>query len=470
MIKTVTIYGERCSGTNYLEQLLTNNFDINIESKLYGWKHFFGSCDLKNSDDVLFIGIVRNLHDWLNSFYKHKYHLPKSHRENIDTFLNEEFYSVYDEHSKNILNRKDSEIIQDRHIYTKERYKNIFELRHIKNKYLVEDMPKLVKNYILITYDSLINNFENTMEKIRRMGLPIKCNIIFPVNSYIHGKNHDKNFNRDNKIEYFTKEKYHNKENLYYEKLLFKDPMMENYKKNIFFFWDKDIPKIYLDHLTALQNLWKNYKIHLITDDYINQYYLLHDPEFCKIYNKISIGAAKSDIVRLLLLYEYGGLYLDIMNYPRSIFTNMDELFEKLNKKTVYFGTYAPKNISLAVILSKPNSMLIEKLYNLCKKNLIEQYTEEVINNINKSYNLISLSGPLILHDIIVNKPFVEWNTYLKCQENAIENKKYFEQWDCELIDLRKYFYLSYVGIHNHHGKNMDKHWSRLQLKQKLFM
>jgi mannosyltransferase OCH1-like enzyme len=245
---------------------------------------------------------------------------------------------------------------------------------------------------------------------------------------------------------------------------------MNNYKKNIFFFWDKNIPKIYLDHLHALQKMWKNYKIHLITDDYINQYYLHNEPEFCKIYNKISIGAAKADIVRLLLLYEYGGLYLDIMNYPRENFTNMDELFEKLSKKTVYFGTYAPKNISLAVILSRPKSDLIKELYTRCKRNLIEQYTEEIIHNRYKSYNLGTLTGGILFHDIIVNKPFSEWNVYLKCLENAPENKEYLEKWDCELIDLRKYFLLSYVGIHNHHGKNMDKHWSRLQSKQKLFI
>ena len=57
MIKQVTIYGERCSGTNYLEQLLLSNFEVEITWE-YGWKHFFGHADLSNSDDVLFIGIV----------------------------------------------------------------------------------------------------------------------------------------------------------------------------------------------------------------------------------------------------------------------------------------------------------------------------------------------------------------------------------------------------------------------------
>ena len=36
MIKYVTI----CSGTNYLEELINENFDITIKWE-YGWKHFF---------------------------------------------------------------------------------------------------------------------------------------------------------------------------------------------------------------------------------------------------------------------------------------------------------------------------------------------------------------------------------------------------------------------------------------------
>lgn len=50
----VAIYGERCSGTNYLEQLLLLNFDVEIVWD-YGWKHFFGFADLTGSDQVVFI-------------------------------------------------------------------------------------------------------------------------------------------------------------------------------------------------------------------------------------------------------------------------------------------------------------------------------------------------------------------------------------------------------------------------------
>jgi hypothetical protein len=80
----VTIYGERCSGTNYLEELLRLNFNVEIVWN-FGWKHFFGTNDLSHSDDVLFIGIIRNLEDWINSFYREQHHLPPQ-LKNIHSF------------------------------------------------------------------------------------------------------------------------------------------------------------------------------------------------------------------------------------------------------------------------------------------------------------------------------------------------------------------------------------------------
>jgi hypothetical protein len=209
MIKKYTIYGERCSGTNYLEQLMLNNFDIELTQK-YGRKHFFGFNDLSNSDDVLFIGIVRNIVDWANSFYREKHHLPQELKKDVYSFLNKEFYSV---------DVDNNEIMKDRNIETKKRYKNIFELRKIKNKFLIEKMPKLVKNFILITYDNLVNNFKNVMNKIKSHGLVVKKNIKFPVNVYYYKKNKDvKYVKKENDIK---DELILSKANFYYEKKLF---------------------------------------------------------------------------------------------------------------------------------------------------------------------------------------------------------------------------------------------------------
>ena len=194
MLKKVTIYGERCSGTNYLEQLLIHNFEVEIVWS-YGWKHFFGFHDLinTNTDDVLFIGIVRNLTDWINSLYREKHHLPVSITQSHDAFLNNEIYSV---------NADGSEMMNDRNIFTKERYKNIFELRHVKNQFLVENMPLLVKNYLLITHDSLMNDFVNVMNRIRNCNLQVKSKIVnnieFPCNVMYYKSEKKKRFIKKN--------------------------------------------------------------------------------------------------------------------------------------------------------------------------------------------------------------------------------------------------------------------------------
>lgn len=215
MIKKIKIYGERCSGTNYLEELLINNFNVNIITQnihhtcSYGHKHFFGFSNLRNSDDVLFIGIVRNVTDWINSLYRNPWHLSKKITKNENTFLNNNIYSLF----------RGKEIMEDRNIYTKKRYKNIFELRHTKNKFLVEDMPKLVKNYLLITYDDLLNNFTYNMNLIKNFNLQIKNNIDFPLNIMYYKKNKNKLYKRKKNI--IAKEKIIKKANLYYEKILF---------------------------------------------------------------------------------------------------------------------------------------------------------------------------------------------------------------------------------------------------------
>jgi len=176
MINEVVIYGERCSGTNYLEELININFDARITWD-YGWKHFFGFNHYQGSDNTLFICIVRGLEPWLNSFFRKPHHLPLrykkglSHDQKVDEFLNKEFWSIDDNNDKK--GQGCLEIINDRNIYTKLRYKNIFEMRHVKIKYLKEDLPLKVKNHIFIKYEDLINNFNDVMFKILRRGLKV---------------------------------------------------------------------------------------------------------------------------------------------------------------------------------------------------------------------------------------------------------------------------------------------------------
>jgi len=206
-----TIYGERCSGTNYLENLINLNFNSEITWE-FGWKHFFGFNDLNNSDDTLFIAIVRDPYNWINSLYREQHHLPTNFK-NIDNFLNDEFYSL-DE------NKNYEEIMADRNIYTNERYKNIFEMRHTKLKFLIDDMPTKVKNYILIRYEDLLNEFNKTMNKIKDKGLIVKNNIKkFPLNVLTYKKEKKTIFKlkNKNKINHINIKTIEDKLNMIYE-------------------------------------------------------------------------------------------------------------------------------------------------------------------------------------------------------------------------------------------------------------
>jgi hypothetical protein len=177
-IHKFAILGERCSGTNFLEESIKQNFHINYTTE-HGNKHFFCFNDYtkKNNDDTLFIGIIRNPIYWLNSLSKELHHIPNVNK-NIRTFLFNEFYSILDNQpvkNKNVFNFttfttfKNYETVNpaDLNYTTGQKYKNIFELRKLKNFYLTNIIQTKVKHYILINYEDLLYNYDDTLKRIK---------------------------------------------------------------------------------------------------------------------------------------------------------------------------------------------------------------------------------------------------------------------------------------------------------------
>lgn len=160
MITKFTILGERCSGTNFLENAIATNFNLQVTWD-YGWKHFFGFHPYSNSDDTLFISIVRNPFDWLNSLYIKPYHMKID--QNIHHFLNNEVVSYYIEGGQ-----LTTECIHDHHLKTGKRYRNLLELRHTKLAFQLIEMPHLVKHYMVLRYEDLKNNYNQILSSIQQ--------------------------------------------------------------------------------------------------------------------------------------------------------------------------------------------------------------------------------------------------------------------------------------------------------------
>jgi hypothetical protein len=153
-----TIYGERHSGTNFLESCIKQQFGLDI-TYFYGFKHFFGWTKPEiltyKARHTLFLGITRHPYDWILALQRHPHHIPKENLKFPDFLLNE-WYSV----------RGKIELLEDRNYTNKQRYKNIFELRKEKCIYLSEILPVIINNYVLMSYDDLKYNHYQTMNII----------------------------------------------------------------------------------------------------------------------------------------------------------------------------------------------------------------------------------------------------------------------------------------------------------------
>lgn len=161
-IDKFVIYGERHSGTNFLEQCFRNRFGLS-KTDYFGNKHFFGwtkpelITHHKSSLHTLFIGIVRNPYDWIMAMINSPHHIEYARLGNIPHFLTSEWYSTH---------LTGQEILIDRNFITKLRYKNIFDMRTTKYKYLSQIMPIIAHNYILLSYDSWLKNYHNYLNII----------------------------------------------------------------------------------------------------------------------------------------------------------------------------------------------------------------------------------------------------------------------------------------------------------------
>jgi hypothetical protein len=162
-LKYITILGERCSGTTFVEYAIMTNFGLEYYT-IYR-KHFFGhdlvEFNTEKMAETLLICVVRDPVDWIDSFFKRHHHVTQHNFKNIFNFLNNEFHSIYE-----LPPRNGQEIMEDRHIITKERYRNIFELRKTKNHYMMHEVPKHVPHYLLLRYEDLRDNYDETLDRI----------------------------------------------------------------------------------------------------------------------------------------------------------------------------------------------------------------------------------------------------------------------------------------------------------------
>lgn len=162
------IYGERNSGTRYLEKLLTLNFpfftilsSVQKGCKIRFWKHGLPTTAIYKEfpkEKIIHIFIVRKVAPWITSMYQKPWHLiPPSQ---FDDIL----------HKKVKINETDRLFQMDGNfINFEDKDKTMMEIRYFKLKNYLHFFHKDEGDALMVDLDILKNNHEFVMGKISQL-------------------------------------------------------------------------------------------------------------------------------------------------------------------------------------------------------------------------------------------------------------------------------------------------------------
>lgn len=138
---------------------------------------------------------------------------------------------------------------------------------------------------------------------------------------------------------------------------------------------------------------------------FISEHFPRHVAE---AYAKLQIGAAQADLWRLLVLYRFGGVYLDIdahVAWPLglAIDPDLDELYilHRGGKLSNYFMASVQENPNLALAI------------------------DAVLKNIEHptTNNIFELTGPAVLHDVLGNLSVPTVPYEITCYQGSFTNE-----------------------------------------------
>ena len=141
-MKFIKIYGERNSGTIYLEWLVKKNLNTEIlETYDLGWKHRLAPTEdeisEKTKKDVLFLCLVKNPYSWLLSMHKRPYFHESLRKLSFSDFIK---YSYGD-------------------------YRNPIIMWNLKNQSYL-DLSNFVENHKIVRYEDVLKDPATTINSL----------------------------------------------------------------------------------------------------------------------------------------------------------------------------------------------------------------------------------------------------------------------------------------------------------------
>lgn len=155
------VYGERNSGTNFLNKVLIHNKFPVLEQVIkdnicYDWKHGIPRNSIKNnSSKIVCIFVFRELKEWLISMHREPYHL-----KNYEKFS--EFIQAPQTCCTNLIDKKTKKFLNK-----DDEGKNLFEIRYHKFNHIKYFMKKF--NDVIFVNLKYIQRPENLKYLLREI-------------------------------------------------------------------------------------------------------------------------------------------------------------------------------------------------------------------------------------------------------------------------------------------------------------
>ena len=149
------IFGERCSGTNYVAQLLRRNlFGVRLTDP-FGWKHGWPDRVLDTADHCLFVIVHRDPFAWAQSLHRQPWHAAPSLRQlPFSEFLRTPWWCCWgqDMEISPTDPRLGTEMMHERDPATGERFANVMQLRTAKLRAWLS-IEARVRHCVVVRYE-----------------------------------------------------------------------------------------------------------------------------------------------------------------------------------------------------------------------------------------------------------------------------------------------------------------------------
>jgi mannosyltransferase OCH1-like enzyme len=222
--------------------------------------------------------------------------------------------------------------------------------------------------------------------------------------------------------------------------------------KNIFQSWyTRDLPLLIQKRINIMKETNPDYEYKLYTDDEMDEFVNTeYKGEIADCYNKLNIIVAKVDFWRYLILYKYGGVYLDMDSH---ISVPLNEIIRTDDQAIITAET-------------NPNMFAQWALFFGKRHPILKQLIELIVYNINTKKHQESVSkttGPFAystaikiyhysLYNVLLNHESITTNTDITYETNNISYRIYSIDYNNKLIFKFPDWRLLYIN---------KKHWKQ---------